>query len=147
MRPFVPLLLLAVVVGCQPAAPGTPDELAARYHSGHDSGNLEALTRLVCWDRVDERTRRSVEKQLGQELGRPITETRVEVLSPGFELEYALDGITYRPNLVPVRRLRITFTPAEPGEPPRTEAMSFLLGVKDGGYWIAPVAPVSTTSG
>jgi hypothetical protein len=51
--------------------------------------------------------------RIEKELGRGIESVRVEPLSEGFALEYTLDGVTYRPNLAPVRRLRIEFTQSE----------------------------------
>lgn len=134
--------LVLALVGCQPGGAGSPEELATRYRQAHEARDLEALHHLVCWDRVDEATRGSVERQIEKELGRAIEVVRVEPLSEDFELEYTLDGVTYRPNLEPLRRLRIEFSPAKEGEPSASPSMSFLVGERDGTYLITTAAPV-----
>lgn len=143
----IPLTLLALALAAWLSACGggaqTPQELAGRYAEAHEAHDLEALRRLVCWDRVSASTRASIERQIETELDRDIAAVRLEELSGDFELEYALDGVTYRPNLEPVRRLRIEFAPVAEGQPSRSTSMSFLVGVKDGAYLITAVAPVT----
>lgn len=143
------VLLAGLLTGCQPVGASSPDDLATRFREAHESGDVEALRRLVCWDGVDEHTRGSVERQLEQELGREIEDVRVEALSEGFQLEYSLDGVTYRPNLEPVRRLRVEFgdaPEAEAGEA-GTGSMSFLVGERDGTYLITTAAPTTDSAG
>ena len=143
------LLLALGLSGCRGAAE-SPDELATRYQEAHEAGDLDALRSLVFWDGVDELTRTSVERQIEKELGRAIASVQVEPLSEGFALEYTLDGVTYRPNLEPVRRLRIEFakpeTPDE-GSASLSGSMSFLVGEREGGYLITASAPVSDGAG
>jgi hypothetical protein len=147
MRRIMLTALVLALAGCQPGGPGSPDELATRYQQAHEAQDLDALRGLVCWDRVDEVTRASVERQIEKELGRSIEAVRVEPLSEGFELEYTLDGVTYRPNLTPVRRIRIEFTMPEKGEPNLSTSMSFLVGERDGTYLITTAAPVADGAG
>jgi hypothetical protein len=139
--------LALALAGCQPGGAGSPDELATRYQQAHEARDLDALRSLVCWDRVDEPTRGSVERQIEKELGRRIEAIRVEPLSDGFELEYTLDGVTYRPNLVPVRRIRIEFATPEESDPMLSTSMSFLVGERDGAYLITTAAPVADGAG
>jgi hypothetical protein len=141
------LALLALgLAGCRGAAE-SPDELAARYQEAHEAGDLDALRALVFWEGVDELTRSSVERQIEKELGRGIESVRVEPLSEGFALEYTLDGVTYRPNLEPVRRLRIEFTESEEGEAITSTSVSFLVGEREGAYLITASAPVTDGAG
>jgi hypothetical protein len=147
MRRIMLAGLALALVGCQPGGAGSPDELAARYQRAHEAQDLDALRSLVCWDRVDEATRDSVERQIEKELGRAIEAVRVEPLSEGFELEYTLDGVTYRPNLEPMRRIRIEFAPPEEGEASASSSMSFLVGERDGAYLITTAAPVADGAG
>ena len=147
MRRIMLAALTLALTGCQPGGAGSPDELATRYQQAHEARDLGALRSLVCWDRVDEATRASVERQIEKELGRAIEAVRVEPLSEGFELEYTLDGVTYRPNLEPLRRLRIEFTAAKEGEESASTSMSFLVGERDGAYLITTAAPVADGAG
>jgi hypothetical protein len=147
MRRIMLVGLALAWAGCQPGGAGSPDELATRYQQAHEAQDLDALRSLVCWDRVDEATRDSVERQIEKELGRPIEAVRVEPLSEGFELEYTLGGVTYRPNLEPVRRIRIEFTVPEEGDPSVSTSMSFLVGERDGAYLITTAAPVADSAG
>jgi hypothetical protein len=142
-------LLALGLAGCRGAAE-SPDELAARYQEAHEAGDLDALRALVFWEGVDELTRSSVERQIEKELGRGIESVRVEPLSEGFALEYTLDGVTYRPNLAPVRRLRIEFTQSEESEEGETitsASISFLVGEREGAYLITASAPVTDGAG
>jgi hypothetical protein len=145
-------LLALGLAGCRGAAE-SPDELAARYQEAHEAGDLAALRGLVFWEGVDELTRSSVERQIEKELGRGIESVRVESLSEGFALEYTLDGVTYRPNLEPVRRLRIEFTQSEDseageeGEAISSASISFLVGEREGAYLITASAPVTDGAG
>jgi hypothetical protein len=142
-------LLALGLAGCRGAAE-SPDELAARYQEAHEAGDLDALRALVFWEGVDELTRSSVERQIEKELGRGIESVRVESLSEGFALEYTLDGVTYRPNLAPVRRLRIEFTQSEESEEGETitsASISFLVGEREGAYLITASAPVTDGAG
>jgi hypothetical protein len=139
-------LLALGLAGCRGAAE-SPDELAARYQEAHEAGDFAALRGLVFWEGVDELTRSSVERQIEKELGRGIESVRVESLSEGFALEYTLDGVTYRPNLEPVRRLRIEFTQSEESETVTSTSMSFLVGEREGAYLITASAPVTDGAG
>jgi hypothetical protein len=146
MKILMVALLALGLAGCRGAAE-SPDELAARYQEAHEAGDLDALSGLVFWEGVDELTRTSVERQIEKELGRGIESVRVEPLSEGFALEYTLDGVTYRPNLEPVRRLRIEFTQSEESETVTSTSMSFLVGEREGAYLITASAPVTDGAG
>jgi len=126
--------------------PKSPQALADAFEDAHEDADIVALSRLVYWDRADERTRTSFEKHSSADFGLEISEVVVEPVDPEMKLEYTLDGVTYRPNLEPAGRLRVEFEPGEAGGLPTTHSTSYLFGTRDGVYWIATSAPVPTDS-
>ena len=141
---FLALGLLACGGPAQP--PTSPQALADAFQEAHEDADIVALSRLVYWDQVDERTRASFEKHSSADFGLEIAELAWEPVDSGMKLEYTLEGVTYRPNLEPVGRLRIQFEPGEAGGLPTTRSASYLFGIRDGVYWIASSAPLPADS-
>ncbi|MFQ5904636.1 MAG: hypothetical protein ACE5JO_13205 [Candidatus Binatia bacterium] len=92
---------------------------------------------------MDERTRKSFERHTQADFGLAIREIVFEELSEDKVLEYTLGGITYRPNLRPMGRMRVKFSPAKGTGQIRATSTSYLVGIKDGTYLIVLAAPVA----
>lgn len=136
--------LLVVTLLCIPALahadkdadPTDFKSFAKLFHAAHDSTSIEEISDLICWDRVDEQTRASIERHTTSEFGRPISSISFESLSEDENLEYAQDGIVYRPNLSPIGYLVVRYV-AEPSNPTAATATRYLLGRKAGKLRIA----------
>ena len=135
------LIGLGLLACGPPEPPRSPEALADAFREAHEDSDLVALSRLVYWEQVDARTRSSFEKQSSADFGLEISDLVVEPVDPDMKLEYTLEGVTYRPNLDPVGRLRVEFEPGEADGMPTTRSTSYLFGTRDGVYWIATSAP------
>ena len=140
------VVVAIVAVGCcavlagQASAPAGFGPLAEAYRAAHESGSVERLSALVCWDRVDAVTRASVNQVLTSELGRPVAAVDFEPLLSDTVLEYQFGGVVYRPNLVPVGFIVIRFAANQSTDEVAT-TMRLLIGRKGGDLLIATGAP------
>ena len=138
--------VVVAVVGCcavlagQAGEPEGFDQLAAAYRAAHESGSVERLSALVCWDRVDAVTRSSVIQVLRSEVDRPVTAVEFEPITSDTVLEYELGGVVYRPNLAPLGFLVIRFA-ADASTGDVATALRFLIGRKGSVLLIATGAP------
>ena len=112
------------------------------FRRAHESRDAEAILRLVYWQGTDGETRKSVEEGVAADFGLPIKSIRMESLAADDKLEYTRSGVTYRPNLAPVGKMRVEFEPPAGGQL-TAQSSGYLIGVKDGAYFIATAAPVS----
>lgn len=152
------LVLVVLLIGCDanstsktaspsrlieaPAQSRSAQQLIDSFKQAHENRDMEAIRRLVYWEGVDDETRQSVESGISSDFGLPVKRIFIEELSKDEKPEYKLRGVTYRPNLEPVGRMRIEFT-SPPGGQTTTESSAYLIGVKDGSHFIATAAPVS----
>ena len=136
------LTLPALAFASEGSEPNDFRELAALFRTAHDSGDFEKISGLVCWDRVDARTRAAVERHTASEFGRPISSVSFEKLPEDAGLEYQQDGVTYRPNLSPIGYLVIRYAPSQ-SDPSAATATRYLLGRKAGKLRIATAAPAA----
>jgi hypothetical protein len=149
-RAWIPALVLWggawAWAGCGGEPTESAEALSDAYARAVEEGDLAALSELVCWERVDARGREAFERGLREQLGLGVSRTTLEPLPDSFELEYQVDGVTYRPNLEPVARMRVEFD-ASPDGPPRPRSTSHLLAVREGAYCITLNAPVASNPG
>jgi hypothetical protein len=133
----------ALLIGCigkqsTPLAKSEPDFIAA-FRQAHEGRDLEALSKLVCWDRVPLEIRKLSEDSFRATFDDKIMNIRVTTEHPqGRPEAYVRNGITYRFN-VPVVAEMVVENP-----PPTKVAFGgtyYPLGVKDGRYCIAQMAP------
>ena len=140
------IAIAIVVAGCcavlaaQAGEPAGFGQLAEAYRTAHESGNVERLSALVCWDRVDALTRTSVNQVLRSRLDRPVAAVEFEPITADTVLEYEFGGVVYRPNLAPVGFLVVRFAADESTGDVATQ-LRFLIGRKDGVLLIATGAP------
>lgn len=142
----VMVFLLFACFGASSAAASSPasfQELAAQFEIAHQNQDIDALRRFVYWNGVDETTRKSFERHTQADFGLAIREIVFEKLLKDKVLEYTLGGITYRPNLRPIGRMRVKFLPAKGTGQIRPTSTSYLVGIKDGTYLIVLAAPVA----
>ena len=141
----VMVFLLFTCFGARSGAASGPasfQELAAQFQIAHQNHDVDALRRLVYWNGVDEITGKSFERHTQADFGLAIREIVFEELSKDEVLEYTLGGVTYRPNLKPVGRMRVKFSPAKGTGQIRPTSTSYLVGIKDRTYLIVSAAPV-----
>ncbi len=68
----------------------------------------------------------------------------MEELSKDEKLEYTLRGVTYRPNLKPLGRMRVEFAlPTEGQVTTQITSSGYLVGVKDGKHYIVTAVPTT----
>jgi hypothetical protein len=130
-----------VALAAQNGEPTGFRELAAQFRAAHDSGHVGKISQVVCWDRVDARTRAAVERHIASEFGRPISSISFDPLPQDADLEYEQAGVTYRPNLTPLGYLVVRYA-SDPAQPTAATAARFLLGRKSGELRITTAAPV-----
>jgi hypothetical protein len=112
----------------------------AAFRQAHDSRDIEVLSKLVCWDRVPSEMRKLSEDSFRAAFDDKIVDIRLTTEHPqGRPNVYVKNGITYRFNLPLVAEMIVENPPLS------KEAFSgtyYPLGVKDGRYCIAQMAPV-----
>ena len=133
----------ALLIGCTakqstPLAKSGPDFIAA-FRQAYQGRDIEALSKLVCWDRVPSEIRKLSEDSFRAAFDDKIMNIRFTTEHPQGRPEvYVRDGITYRFNVPVVAEMVVENPPAT------KEAFSgtyYPLGVKDGRYCIAQMAP------
>ncbi len=131
---------LMVIVALAPTCLYGADKgeaLVEKYHIAHQSKDVEALKVLVYWKGGSERTSEIIEQRLILHLNLEIESIEFRPLIGGEEF----DKLGYRPNLKPVGWLAMFFKP--PKEDSRFFAKSFVVGEKDGEYFITIAEPVN----
>jgi hypothetical protein len=119
----------------EPAVSPGEAEFIASVQAALEGNDREALTRLSCWDGVDDEQRRKQEKEQESLLGREILKVELRPTPPGYRSEYTSRGVEYRVNLPVEGLLRIEFA----GEFETQESRLFPYAVADDGYCIARV--------
>ena len=97
---------------------------------------------LVYWGSAEPEMHRSVEHTIAADFGLVIKRISLQPLAANETLEYTQHGVTYRPTLRPIGRLQVEFLP-EPGTDQRQRSTTYLVGVKDGVYFLLTAAPVT----
>lgn len=133
----------ALLIGCTgkhstPSAKTSGAEFIAAFRQAHDSRNIEALSRLVCWDRVPSEMRKASEDSF-KAFDDKIADIRLTTEHPqGRPDVYVRNGIAYRFNFPVVAEMVVENPPLTKGALSETY---YPLGVKDGRYCIAQMAP------
>ena len=113
-------------------------ELRERYKSYFGQKDEQKLATLAYWKGVTQDDREGFYRSLRHDLQFRLESVEFEPLSVGGPFEYTREGVTYAPNLKPVGRLVARY---------RTQgnvsnlSTSYLVGKKDGRYYIALAAP------
>jgi hypothetical protein len=140
------LLIAALLFASAPAIAneGTePDDFgdfSVSFRAAHDSADIRKISELVCWDRVDARTRASLERHTASEFGRSISSIEFEGIPESEMLEYEQGGVIYRPNLSPLGFIVVRYA-ANPSNPTAATESRFLLGRQAGELRITTAAP------
>ena len=86
--------------------------------------------------------RRTMERSITADFDLVIKRISLQPLAPDETLEYTQHGITYRPTLPALGRLKVEFIP-HPGGNQQVRSSSYLVGVKDNAYFLLTAAPVT----
>jgi hypothetical protein len=135
----------ALLAGCMtkqstPSAKASGSEFIGVFRQAHDRHDIEALTKLVCWDRVPPEMRKSSEDSLAAFFDDKIVDVKLTMEHPeGQPNVYVRNGVTYRFNLPVVAELVVENPPLSKGS---FSGTYYPLAVKDGRYCIAQMAPV-----
>jgi len=94
--------------------------------------------RAVYWEGVERRERDGFFRSLRNDLKYRLQNVKFVPLDTGVKLEYTLDGVTYMPVLPPIGRMVASYEDQDNVKNPTT---SYLVGVKDGRYYIDLASP------
>jgi hypothetical protein len=118
-------------------APSTND-LAMLYQRYFEAKDETKLQGLVYWTGVQEADRQGFIRSVRFDLGHRLKSVEFVPLNRGEKLEYSKRGVVFRPSLPPVGRLMATY---EGSGTTRRFSTSYLVGVKDGHYYITLASP------
>lgn len=118
----------------------------AAFRQAHDHRDWEALSTLVCWDRVTPETKKLTEDLFQGSMDIPIVSIKITTEHPKgrpVTLTYVRNGITYGFNRPVIAELVVENPPL-----PREEFSGsyYPLAVKDGRYCIAQMAPIADSA-
>ena len=120
--------------------PRTADQLIAQFKKAHQTRAIASILGLVYWGTVEPEMHRSVEHTIAADFGLVIERISLQPLGANETLEYTQHGVTYRPTLRPIGRLRVEFLP-QPGTDQQQRSTAYLVGVKDGVYFLLTAGP------
>ena len=141
------LLATVLVVGCRskesrPSATASASDFVGAFRQAHDRDDFEALSRLVCWDRVPPEMKKLSEDSLKAFFDDKVVDIKFTTEHPeGRPDTYVRNGVTYRFNL-PVVAEVVVQNPSLAKE--AFSGSYYPLAVKDGRYCIAQMAPVES---
>jgi len=122
--------------------PRTADQLIAQFKKAHQTRAIASMLGLVYWGTAEPEMHRSVEHTIAADFGLVIKRISLQPLAANETLEYTQHGVTYRPTLRPIGRLQVEFLP-QPGTNQQQRSTTYLVGVKDGVYFLLTAAPVT----
>ena len=122
--------------------PRTADQLIAQFRKAHQARAIASMLGLVYWGTAEPEMHRSVEHTIAADSGLVIKRISLQPLAANETLEYTQHGVTYRPTLRPIGRLQVEFLP-QPGTDQQQRSTTYLVGVKDGVYFLLTAAPVT----
>ena len=131
------------ILQAQQHTSGPPSEKAMvnAYRGAHDRRDVSAAMKLYCWDGVTDKTRRLTEWTVKDHFDdKLISITMTSEHPKGRPNQSEFNGKTYRFNLPVVKELVVTLAMGK-----AADQMTFFLpvGVKDGKYLIAQMAPTA----
>lgn len=110
-------------------------QLYSRYFQQKDE---QKLATLVYWKGVEQRDRDGFFRSLRNDLKHRLQNVKFVPLDTGVSLEYTLGGVTYMPALPAIGRMVASYEDQDNVKNPST---SYLVGVKDGTYYIDLATP------
>lgn len=110
-------------------------ELYSRYFQQKDE---QKLATLVYWQGVDQRDRDGFLRGLRNDLKHRLQKIKFLPLDKGVKLEYTLGGVTYMPVLPAIGHMVASY---EDEDNVKNLSTSYLVGVKDGKYYIDLASP------
>ncbi|HMP82254.1 MAG TPA: hypothetical protein PKA41_06040 [Verrucomicrobiota bacterium] len=94
---------------------------------------------LYCWDRVDEKFRAAMKEHAEEKVSHKLAKAELlEITDDDLFGGYTEGGITYKPNLKPIRKLSLTYAEAEDSDLVGSE---LLVGLKEGQLMLVAAAP------
>jgi len=113
-------------------------ELQQLYYRFFQRKDEQKLATLVYWHGVDQRDRDGFLRALRSDLKHRLQKVNFVSLDKGVKLEYTLDGVTYMPVLPAIGRMVASY---EDEDNVKNLSTSYLVGVKDGKYYIDLATP------
>jgi hypothetical protein len=135
----------ALLVGCTNTQSASStnalgSDFIAAFRQAHDHRDLEAMSKLYCWDRVTPEAKKSAEDYLRGTFDDKIVGIKLTTEHPqGRPDVYVRDGVTYRFNLPVVAELVVQNPPLSKDA---SDDTYYPLGTRDDRYLIAQMAPV-----
>jgi hypothetical protein len=119
-------------------------ELIDGYRQAHDRRDLQAMLKLFCWDGVTPELRQMTEDGVKGMFEEKILRIKIADEHPkGRMNQYIRNGVTYGLNLPVVKELVLQTASSSPNVTPGSSY--YPVGIKDGHYVIAVMAPVPNT--
>jgi len=119
-------------------------ELIDGYRQAHDRRDLQAMLKLFCWDGVTPELKKVTEDWAKEMFEEKVLSIKMTTEDPkGRMNRYIKNGVSYGLNL-PVMAELVVETPSLPKAAP--EKSYYAVGIKDGHYLIALMAPVPNTA-
>jgi hypothetical protein len=136
---LITIVGVAMLASALDGAASTNDlaRLYQRYFEARDEAKLQSL---VYWAGVQEADRQGFIRSVRFDLGHRLKSVEFVPLNRGEKLEYSKGGVVFRPSLPPVGRLVATY---EGSGTLQRLSTSYLVGVKDGHYYITLASPAS----
>jgi hypothetical protein len=139
---FWTVLVLVFLVGCSKAQSSA--ELTDAFRRAHDRRDMASLLQLFCWDRVTPELKQQTEELLRRSIDTSIIGVKLSTNLPKQRVrEFVMGGVTYGLNLQEVADLVVSYQPATPGS---TSEDHYAVGMRNGHYRIALMAPVAPGS-
>ena len=133
-------LFTALVLRSNAASPESEAQFIANAKAAFDTKDSGQLLKLMCWDGVAPEEKNKINLPMSVLVKRPVKQIELVAPPDPQKLEYTRDGVTYRPNLVVIKLLMVTFKSDKTADV--STPITFPVGEKDGKLFIATAAPV-----
>lgn len=137
--------LLALLISIFPfrseaQGPMSEEAFMSEYRRAHERHDLEAAMKLVYWDGVGEDIKQNLRANFKDDF--KLNLEKLEMIPPPKDevTQYTLHGKTYRTNL-DVKKVFVVHFKRQLG-PSQINNTKYLIGVKDGKYYITTAVPV-----
>lgn len=129
---YATVIAAAIAAGAVDGA-ASKTELQQLYQQYFQQKDEQKLATLVYWHGVDQRDRDSFVRSLRNDLQYRLKKVEFVPLDSGAKLEYTLEGVTYVPALPVIGHMVASY---EDQGNVKHLSTSYLIGVKDGKYYI-----------
>jgi len=126
-------VLSAAMSACAADGAASKTELQQLYQRYFQQKDEHRLATLVYWPGVEQRDRDGFLRSLRNDLKYRLKKIDFVPLDAGVKLEYTLEGVTYVPALSAIGRMIVSY---EDQGNVKHLSTSYLIGVKDGRYYI-----------